>query len=398
MKWSSAISTEASLATAVQRNAAALRLHLGDAQPDLLIAFVSEHHSGAFERLPDMVSAELGACLLIGCSAGGVIGGGKEVEQHAGLSMTAAVLPGVDLTPFQVEIEALPQADAAAAWERLLGVSAAKDPNFLLLPDPFSFDPEAFVRGLDCAYPQSRKVGGLASGGRQPGSNALFLGPRVYRTGLVGVALTGDIRVDTIVAQGCRPIGQPMFITKSDDNVLWELDGQPAVKVLQDLYNRLPNADQELARQSLFLGIVMSEEQQEYHHGDFLIRNIMGMDTTRNALVIGARLRPNSVVQFHLRDAKTSADDLDHLLTSYAAGRPTASPQGALLFSCLGRGVHLYGCADHDSDAFRRHLGDIPLGGFFCNGEIGPVHGTTFLHGYTSAFGLFSSRGAQLDR
>ena len=163
----------------------------------------------------------------------------------------------------------------------------------------------------------------------------------VHRAGLVGVALGGDIEVDTIVAQGCRPIGQPMFITKCHDNVLWELDGVSAATVLQELYEQLDPADQELARHSLFLGIVMSEHQQEYRQGDFLIRNIVGMDATRGVLGVGAVLRENSVVQFHLRDAKTSAEDLEQLLARYEDGAP--QPHGALLFSCLGRGVHLYG-------------------------------------------------------
>jgi small ligand-binding sensory domain FIST len=417
MNWVSTVSTESLLEAAVRDAAAALRTQLGGLEPNLIVVFVSAHHYAAFEQLPRFVTAHFAAGLLIGCSAGGVIGGGKEIEQGPGLSMTAAALPGVELTPFHIEVEELPQQEDPDAWEELLGTPAARQPHFLLLPDPFTFDPETFVRGLDRAYPGSQKIGGLASGGTQPGSNALFLGPAagvsaagphpvgslrtsksarlpggdVYRSGLVGVALAGDIQIDTIVAQGCRPIGQPMFITKCDGHLLGELDGQRAVAVLQDLYQRLPAADQELARHSLFLGIVMSEDQQQYRQGDFLIRNIMGLDATRGVLVIGARLQDNSVVQFHLRDAKTSADDLDVLLSGYETAAQ-APPQGALLFSCLGRGMHLYGRPDHDTDAFRRHLGDVALGGFFCNGEIGPVHGTTFLHGYTSAFGLFRSR------
>ena len=213
----------------------------------------------------------------------------------------------------------------------------------------------------------------------------------MHRTGLVGVALAGNIEVETIVAQGCRPIGEPMFITKCQGNLLWELDGVSAVKVLEDLYESLDPGDQELARHSLFLGIVMSEQQQEYRQGDFLIRNVVGMDADRGVLAVGAALHESSVVQFHLRDAKTSAADLEQLL---ARQEGLAQPQGALLFSCLGRGVYLYGRPDHDTDAFRRHMGDVPLGGFFCNGEIGPVHGTTFLHGYTSSFGLFRRRSS----
>jgi small ligand-binding sensory domain FIST len=229
----------------------------------------------------------------------------------------------------------------------------------------------------------------LASGGQQPGANVLFIDATPHRAGLVGVALSGRIEIDTIVAQGCRPIGQPMFVTKCQGNILWELDGQPAVHVLHGLYQTLPAADQELARHSLFLGMVMNEHQHEYRQGDFLIRNIIGMDTERGVLAVAATPRENAVVQFHLRDAHTSAQDLDHLLSGYRTATEGSPPQGALLFSCLGRGLQLYGKPDHDTGAFRAALGDVPLGGFFCNGEIGPVQGTTFLHGYTSAFGLF---------
>jgi small ligand-binding sensory domain FIST len=376
MQWASAVAEGPLIEDAVSRAASQLRAQLGSARVDLLVAFVSAHHATHFGALPKLLAAGLDAAVLIGCSAGGVIGGGREIEQRPGLSLTAALLPGVDVLPFHIAPDTS-LGEQPAAWERRLGVSALRQPHFVLLPDPFSCEAESFVRGLEHAYPQSRIIGGLASGGRQAGSNALFLGRHVHRAGLVGVALAGDIEVDTIVAQGCRPIGQPMFITKCQGNLLWELDGVPAVEVLRDLYERLDPADQELARHSLFLGIVMSEDRQEYRHGDFLIRNIVGMDPERGVVGVGALLHENSVVQFHL-------------LASYAPS--TTAPQGALLFSCLGRGLHLYGRPDHDTDAFRERFGNVPLGGFFCNGEIGPVQGTTFLHGYTSSFGIFRRR------
>jgi small ligand-binding sensory domain FIST len=379
MRWASTASDEPVLERALRVAAATLRAQLGDAQPDLVIVFVSVHHAAQFEHVPALLAAVFDSALLIGCSAGGVIGGGHEIEQRPGVSATAAVLPDVELFPFHIEQDVPPPALPEA-------------PHFVLLADPFSFDAESFLRNLDHAYPSSRKIGGLASGGRQPGSNALFLGDQVHREGLVGVALTGDIELDTIVAQGCRPIGQPMFVTKCQGNLLWELDGVPAVEVLQDLYEHLGRADQELAQHSLFLGIVMSENRHEYRQGDFLIRNIVGMDAARGVLGIGAVLHESSVVQFHLRDAKTSAEDLAQLLARYEPG--SSPPHGALLFSCLGRGVHLYGRPDHDTDSFRRRLGELPLGGFFCNGEIGPVQGTTFLHGYTSSFGIFRRRNS----
>ena len=229
----------------------------------------------------------------------------------------------------------------------------------------------------------------MASGGREAGENALFLGPERLGSGLVGIALSGNISVDTIVAQGCRPVGDPMFVTSCRDNVVLEIDGRRPRDILHELYGRLEARDKDLFREALFLGIVMQEAQSQYGQGDFLIRNVVGFDPDSGALAVGARLKENQVVQFHLRDARTSAEDLQALL---AAHPREPSAHGSLLFSCLGRGEHLYGRPDHDTDAFHEHLGEVPLGGFFCNGEIGPVHGTTFLHGYTSSFGLFRPR------
>ncbi len=375
MRWSSAASSAPRLEAAVDEAAGPVRAGLQGTRPDLVVAFVSPHHESDYRRLPALVRDALGGGRLLGCSAGGVIGGGRELEDRPGLSLTAAVLPGVTITPFHLDEPAT------------LPTQPGDQPSVLLLPDPFTFDVDALLHGLDERCPGTTIVGGLASGGRSAGANALYLDDAVHRRGLVGATFGGNVAVDTIVAQGCRPIGDPMFVTRSERNVIHEIDGRRAGGVLQELYNAASTEDKQLFRSSLFLGIVMREDRQEYRHGDFLIRNVMGIDGQNGALVIGALVRDGMVVQFHLRDARTSAADLDELLARYRG-----EPAGGLLFSCLGRGQHLYGQPDHDSAAFRRHAGDVPLGGFFCNGEIGPVQGTTFLHGYTSAFALFRPR------
>jgi small ligand-binding sensory domain FIST len=386
MKWSSTVSTEPKLEDAIAEAVPRVLQTLGQ-PPDLAAVFVSEHHRDHYDRLPGELATRLHARVLVGCSAGGVIGGGREVEELPGLSLSAAVLPGVTLGGFHLaDVEELTQ----PAWRQKLG-TLGDGPDFVLLADPFTFDVETFVRGLDARFPACTKVGGLASGGRQPSENALYLNGDAYRGGCVGVALSGDVRVDTLVAQGCRPIGEPMFVTRGDANMIYGLDGRAPLEVLQDLYGRIDRRDQELFRHSLFVGLVMREKSDVYRQGDFLIRNIIGLDTKRGILAVGAAVGEGTIVQFHLRDAATSAADLDEILSQLDAEQRSAT-RGSLLFSCLGRGRNLYGRADHDTDAFRRHLGDVPLGGFFCNGEIGPVHGTTFLHGYTSSFGLFRAR------
>ena len=243
--------------------------------------------------------------------------------------------------------------------------------------------------GLDYAFPGSVKIGGLASGGSQPGANALFLGDEVHRAGMVGLAFSGDVMIDTVVAQGCRPIGVPMQITECQQNVLIGVDGRTPFEALKEIFVELSDRDKQLAQTSLFLGIVMDGMNESPQQGDFLIRNIVGVDGKRGVLAIGEMLKEGQIVQFHLRDADTSAQDLDAVLERYLDTHATHGDAGALLFSCLGRGSYLYGRADHDTDMFRDKLGPMPLTGFFCNGEIGQVGGSTYLHGYTSSFGVF---------
>lgn len=337
-----------------------------------------------------MAGSEFGSGLVLGCTARSVIGGGHEVEHGPSLSLAAGLLPGVTLHPFHFDRGDGPSEELL--FERFGG--AGEKPHFLLLSDPFSFDVEPFLRRLDAAFPGACKIGGLASSGSAPGDNVLYVGSEVHREGVVGVALSGNVEVDAVVAQGCRPIGSPLFVTRAQENRIYELDGQPALAVLQDLHRTLSAEDQALARGSLFLGLEMKQSLSEYGHGDFLIRNLIGSERDSQALVVGALPGERAVVQFHLRDARTSADDLNARLERYVAGSP-GDVRGALLFSCLGRGAGLYGEPDHDSEALREHLGPVPVAGFFGNGEIGPVEGRTFVHGYTSAFALFRARSVQ---
>ena len=393
MKWASALSGETTLTDAVSECVSKVKEQLGEAEADLAVIFASSHYQELFEAIPGMIQAGLGAKVIIGCSGGGIIGNGLEVEQQPAFSVTAANLPGVTIDAFHLEGDKLPDLDSGPnGWQDLVGVTPSQDPQFVLLADPYSFPVQNLILGLDFAFEKSAKIGGLASSGQQQGQNALFLNDQVFRAGAVGLALHGNILVDTVVAQGCRPIGGPMRITKSSRNLLEELEGKRPLDVLRELFQRLDDRDKGLMRNSLFLGVVMDEFIDEPKQGDFLIRNVMGMDESSGAVAVGEMLKEGQLVQFHLRDAETSAQDLVAVLERYAAENRENQAHGALLFSCLGRGQHLYGKANHDSEVFREMMGNVPLGGFFCNGEIGPVSGTTFLHGYTSSFGIFRPR------
>jgi small ligand-binding sensory domain FIST len=285
----------------------------------------------------------------------------------------------------------LPNADMPPeAWERVVGVAAGDLPHLVLMPDPFSIDAGALVAGLDFAYPRSIKVGGLASGGRQPGENALFINDRVVRSGAVGLAMSGNLTVDTVVAQGCRPIGRPAVITECERNLILKLGERAPLELLRELYEASGESERRLISKSLHVGIVMDPLSDTFAAGDFLIRNVIGVDEATGSVAVGETLREGQVVQFHVRDAATATEDLGAVLERYSAARGRKRPAGALLFSCVGRGQFLFGAADHDTELFQSMVAPVPLAGFFCNGEIGPVGGSTFLHGYTSSFAVFS--------
>lgn len=401
MQWANALSThhslEAAVTDVVQRAVSSLT-----APADLGLVFISSAFTSEYSRLLPLLAEKLSVRVLIGCSGGGVIGTTvngetQELEAEPAISLTLAHLPGVEIQVFHVVAEELPDLDSSPdAWLDLVGVPPSPTPQFILLSSSFASGINDLLQGLDFAYPGSVIVGGQASGGGMGGRVALFckddygdLGQSLYREGTIGIALTGNIVLETIVAQGCRPIGKPLQVTKADRNIILELDEQVPLVVLRDLIASLSEDERTLAQHSLFVGVAMDEFKLALQQGDFLIRGILGVDPTAGAIAIGDRVRPGQRLQFHLRDAEASAEDLELLLQSYQDQRNSEpSAVAALMFACLGRGEGLYGKPNFDSELFRRYLSDIPVGGFFCGGEIGPVGGRTFLHAYTSAFGI----------
>ncbi|WP_066378374.1 FIST signal transduction protein [Anabaena sp. CA = ATCC 33047] len=400
MQWANALSTrpslEAAVAEVVQRAVSSLT-----APADLGLVFISSAFASEYSRVLPLLAEQLSVPVLIGCSGGGVIGTAasgqtQELEAEAALSLTLAHLPGVDLQVFHVVAEDLPDLDSSPdAWIDLVGVEPSAKPQFILLSSAFSSGVNDLLQGLDFAYPGSVILGGQASAGGLGGRLALFCHDAasnqhqcLYRDGTVGLALSGNIVLDTIVAQGCKPIGEPVQVTKAERNIILEIDEKVPLMVLRDLIASLSEQERMLAQHSLFVGVAMDEFKLSLQQGDFLIRSILGVDPTGGAIAIGDIVRPGQRLQFHLRDAQASAEDLQFLLERYQQqGSPNAAA-AALMFSCVGRGEGLYGKPNFDSGLFKTYLPDIPVGGFFCGGEIGPVGGRTFIHGYTSVFGI----------
>ena len=407
MKWASAISTSASLEAAVKEVVEQTTQQLGESKPNLALVFVSIAFASEYGRLLPLLKEKLSVECIVGCSGSGVIGMSdefpEEVEEGAAIALTLAHLPNVDIRAFHLTAADLPDLDAPPGrWIDLVGTPAAAKPSFIVLADPFSSGTSEFLQGMDFAYPGSAKVGGLAGVESFNRSSGLFCNDKMYREGLVGVALSGEIVVDTIVAQGCRPIGELYRVSEGDRNIVLKLEQddegakpQTPLEVLQDIFQSMDEEERELAQNALFICVAQSGFKPSLTRRDFLIRNLVGVDPRNGSIAVADKIRAGMRIQFHMRDAQTSAEDLENLLRRYRVesleskmGNEGASPVGALLFSCTGRGEGLYGEPNFDSDMFEQYLGPLPIGGFFCNGEIGPVGATTFLHGFTSVFGI----------
>ncbi len=388
MHFASALSHESHPDAAVSEVIETIQQRLPEPQAHLSFIFASPHHLKALANLLPMVQERLSTSILIGCTGGGVIGDQHEVENRPGLALMTAHLPGVTITPFHIEQGDLEESWPDTYWQQRLSVASDAEPTFVLLPDPFTIDPQKLLDTFNHVFPQRPILGGLASGGQSAASCALFLNNEVVH-GAVGAVLEGNFILRTVVSQGCKPIAQPQVITRCDDHVIFELGGRSALEVIKETIAALSPADQALARTALLMGRVIDEYKENYERGDFLIRTLMGADPKSGAIAVGDSFRPGQTVQLHVRDAETAREDLHALMNALTPEIATRPARGALLFSCNGRGAHLYGEPDHDSLVVTETTGAVPIAGFFCNGEIGPIGNTNFLHGFTASIGIF---------
>lgn len=391
MQFASAISHETQTEAAmnetldkIARDASAPETHLG-------FVFASPHHLKAFPDLLPVIQERLATPVLMGCTGGGIIGDHREIENKPALALLTASLPGVTITPFHIEQAELEESWPETYWQRRLSLSPDDEPVFVLLPDPFSIEPQKLLETFNTTFPQRPVLGGLASGTQSSSSCALFLNGEVVH-GAIGVGLTGNFTLRTVVSQGCKPIGQSQIITRCEGQIIYELGGRQALEVIQETIGALSPEDQRLARVLLLMGRVIDEYKESFDRGDFLIRMPLGADPKTGAIAVGDTFRPGQTVQLHVRDAVTADEDLHALMQSLAPGLQQQPARGALLFSCNGRGAHLYGEADHDSRVVVETTGMMPIAGFFCNGEIGPIGNTNFLHGFTASIGIFQAK------
>ena len=377
-RYAAALSSHPSAFEAVGEVAGEVLERLDGDPPDLLVCFASPHHVGVFEDVAAGLRKLLDPRALVGCTAVAVAGGGREIEDAPAISVFAARFPAGRVEAFALDAHAAPDGYRVTGWPD----DVPDRGTLVMLADPFSFPVPDVLAACNEGAPGLAVVGGLASSARGPGGNRLALGDRVASTGCVAVLCSEEIPVRTVVSQGCRPIGRPLTVTRAERNLLLELAGRPAVERLQEVVVAADEAERDLMRQGLHVGVVVDEHRSDFGRGDFLVRNVLGADRRTGALAVGDVVEVGRTVQFHVRDAASADEDLRHLLAGVEGA-------GALLFTCNGRGRALFGAPHHDAAAVEEIVGPVPLAGAFCAGEIGPVGGRNFLHGFTASVAVF---------
>ena len=387
LQFGSALSTLPDSLEAVGEVCRSAREQLGGV-PDLAMLFFSQHHQGQTEALAAAACDLLGTDQLLGCTGEAIAAVGREVEHEPAISLWTAKWPGVTTSLLRLEFERTPEGGVINGWPDDLAGEWPPGTFMLLLGEPFSFPADLLLERFNEDRPGVVIVGGMASGAHSPGDNRLVRGRESFAEGAVAALVRGPVRLRTVVSQGCRPIGRHYVVTRAERNVIYELGGKPALLQLKELFDTLPTREQVLVQNGLHVGRVVSEYQDHFEQGDFLVRNVVGIDPNAGAVAVGDYIRAGQTVQFHVRDAETADAELKQLLAA-ARKAPGASAAGALLFTCNGRGTRLFGQDNHDAAAVARTLGEIPLAGFFAQGELGPIGGQNFMHGFTASIAIF---------
>ncbi|MFC1757812.1 FIST N-terminal domain-containing protein, partial [Planctomycetota bacterium] len=201
--------------------------------PDLTFVFVSQFDPEAVSQIHQRLNEALKPTVLLGCTAESVVGVDSEVEMEPAVSVWSATLPGTRLHPFHLTFENTPDGGTILGWPDAMDEwpDAA---SMILLPEPFTFPTDYLLERLKDDRPQTRIIGGVASGGTMEGQNRLLLNDKLHSTGCAGLLIDGGVTLDTIVSQGCRPIGKPMIVTKAERNIIIELGGKPAYDQLAE--------------------------------------------------------------------------------------------------------------------------------------------------------------------
>jgi small ligand-binding sensory domain FIST len=375
--------------TGLRQWAENLRAHLLAPQVSLGLVFMSPKFFPHARPTLEILRVHARIPLLAGCSSTGLIAGANEIEGASGFVLALYSLPGAELKGFRFTQKQVEEANDATYWRLETGVEPERTNGWLVFIDPFHLDAESWLHSWNQTYAPLPALGGLASGGFSDHTTQVYLNGDVFEDGGVAISVGGDVKLASVISQGCTPIGETWTLTRVEHNLIRQIANRPAYTVLAETFQKLPPAEQQKARGNLFIGLVVNEYLEDFHRGDFLVRNLIGGDPNSGVLSVGAMPRAGQTMQFQRRDAAAATEDMNELLARAKNQLAGTVIYGGCLCSCNGRGQNLFGRPNHDAEMVQQRLGPLGLTGFFCNGEIGPVGEKNFLHGYTASLALF---------
>jgi small ligand-binding sensory domain FIST len=373
----------------LQRWAEDLRTQLHAPQVSLGLVFMSPRFFPHAKQVLEVLRVHARIPLLAGCSSQSLIVGDEEIEENAGVTVALYSLPGAELKAFHFTQEQVEEATGPGYWRMETGVEPEQTNGWLTFIDPFHLDSESWMQSWNEAYAPLPVLGGLASGIFQEQTTQIYLNGEVFEEGGVAISVGGDVKLVSVISQGCTPVGETWTLTKVERNFIQEIGNRPAYEVLNETFNKMLPEEQRKARGNLFIGLVVNEYLEDFHRGDFLIRNLIGADPKTGVIAVGALPRTGQTLQFQRRDAAAAREDMNELLARAGKQIGRATIYGGCLCCCNGRGRGFFGLPNHDAQVVQRRFGPMGLAGFFCNGEIGPVGQKNFLHGYTASLALF---------
>ncbi len=405
MQFHVAIARESDADQAAQALVASVREAFGRTSPDLICLFFSPHYANASQELVETLHRQLAPHVMVGCMGEGVIGPFEEYEDASVVTLWAAQLPGVRMVPLHLTFHEREKQSSDPVSQTGTGLegwpqeleSLSDRPTFLVFADPFSTPIEDVFETMEERCPGAPAIGGIAGGGTDLGENRLVFNGRIVKEGLVGVALWGPVWIRTLVSQGCQPIGERYVVTKAERNIMYELGGVPTLERLQETLQRLGPERGKRVAMAVQVGVAFDEQRERFDRGDFLIRGLLGADQRTGGVAISDIVKEGQTIQFHVRDPRAASEDLNLLLAQDRLDYPHSPLKGALLFSCNGRGRRFFTEPNHDITALQRQAEGIPVAGFFAAGEIGPVGGKNFIHGYTASAALFAEPFPERD-
>ena len=371
-----------------------LRARLPAKTVSLGLVFLSPKFFPHAEQVLEILRLHAQIPLLVGCSGGGLVANAEELESAGGLVLALYSLPGAQLKAVRFTQDQVEAADGENFWPVENGVAKDQVNGWLAFVDPFHLDGEKWLRSWNKNYSGVPVYGGLASGNFPEPLAQLYLDGEVFEDGGVAIAVGGDVALAGVISQGCTPIGEAWTLTRVEQNLIRNIANRPAYAVLSETVQSLPPEEQRKVQGNLHIGLVVNEYLDEFHRGDFLVRNLLGGDPNSGVLAVGALPRMGQTIQFQRRDAAAASEDLNELLAREKTRLAGAEIYGGCLFCCNGRGKNLFGRPSHDSELVQAHFGPTGIAGFFCNGEIGPIGDKNFLHGFTASLALFVKRSA----